>query len=463
MPVTLVTGFLGAGKTTLVKHVLTHGFRVAVILNDVGAETGIETAFIQDAKGSAEVVEEWVELANGCLCCSVKDSFLAALEGLVAKRDKFDHVLIETTGLANPGPIAAALWVDEELEVGLYLDAIVTVVDGRNIGRQLRAAPQQQEAAQLPSASSSGGGPAPATAAAAVGITPSSQPTQQSLGHAAAAGSPSATATAAAADSGGASVNEAQLQIAYANVVLLNKIDLLSAAQIVDAEASVRAINSTASIHHTTRSEVDMDKIFGQRQYLLGDNDAAVNGSSSDQAVAAAEQQRQRQQQAAQWLEWPAHADSEAHAANAHDAEPCTEACSRSDHRHNHHQPPQAQHQQEHSLSSALHQSGIATVTLKRSGELNLTRFKEWIEGLIWERRDKVGEEIYRMKGLLNVAGSCRMHMFQAVFELYDVVVGAPWGGEDDRSNKLVLIGRNLKRSELAARFQACFDDAATT
>lgn len=110
----------GAGKTTLVNYILSenHGFRIAVILNEIGDQRGIEKALLQDESGGKQRVDEWVELTNGCLCCSVKDDFVNALESLMLQQSVFDYILIETTGLANPGPVAAALWTDEELEAG---------------------------------------------------------------------------------------------------------------------------------------------------------------------------------------------------------------------------------------------------------------------------------------------------------------------------------------------------------
>eukprot|EP00879_Flechtneria_rotunda_P022113 GHRR01023331.1.p1 GENE.GHRR01023331.1~~GHRR01023331.1.p1 ORF type:complete len:224 (+),score=69.16 GHRR01023331.1:248-919(+) len=143
VPVTLITGYLGSGKTTLVRYILQerHGYRIAVILNEYGGETGIESAFVQDEQGDHATVPQWVELANGCLCCSVKAEFVQALEGLMAADSlhagKFGYVLVETTGLANPGPIMSELWTDEELEAAVVLDGVVTLVDGHNITHQL--------------------------------------------------------------------------------------------------------------------------------------------------------------------------------------------------------------------------------------------------------------------------------------------------------------------------------------
>lgn len=185
------------------RHVLegAHGRRIAVILNEFGGEPGLEAAFVQDAAGDRADVPQWVELANGCLCCSVKGEFVQALEGLLASDSRhagrFDYVLVETTGLANPGPIMASLWTDEELEAAVELDGVVTLVDARNVGAQLAEARR------------------------------------------------------------GGAANEAQLQVGLADVVLLNKMDLVSEEQAAAVERQLRAINSAAAILRATRSAVD--------------------------------------------------------------------------------------------------------------------------------------------------------------------------------------------------------------
>ncbi|GFZ10892.1 cobalamin biosynthesis CobW-like protein [Actinidia rufa] len=127
--VTVITGYLGAGKSTLVNYVLNtqHGKRIAVILNEFGEEIGVERAMINEGDGGA-LVEEWVELANGCICCTVKHSLVQALEQLVQRKERLDHILLETTGLANPAPLASILWLDDQLESAVKLDSIVTDV-----------------------------------------------------------------------------------------------------------------------------------------------------------------------------------------------------------------------------------------------------------------------------------------------------------------------------------------------
>lgn len=136
VPVTILTGFLGAGKTSLLRHVLTepHGLKIAVVQNELSAAVGLEEATVRGPNG--EEFAEWMELANGCVCCAVRDDLVQCMEKLVQMKS-FDYVLIETTGMADPGPVAASFWLDDALESPLKLDGIVTVVDGHNLSKQL--------------------------------------------------------------------------------------------------------------------------------------------------------------------------------------------------------------------------------------------------------------------------------------------------------------------------------------
>uniref|UniRef100_A0A8C7XHA4 COBW domain containing n=1 Tax=Oryzias sinensis TaxID=183150 RepID=A0A8C7XHA4_9TELE len=127
IPVTIITGYLGAGKTTLLNYILTeqHNKRIAVILNEFGEGSALEKSLAVSQAG--ELYEEWLELRNGCLCCSVKDNGLKAIENLMEKKGKFDYILLETTGLADPGAVASMFWVDAELGSDIYLDGIDVV------------------------------------------------------------------------------------------------------------------------------------------------------------------------------------------------------------------------------------------------------------------------------------------------------------------------------------------------
>uniref|UniRef100_A0A5F9CP60 CobW C-terminal domain-containing protein n=1 Tax=Oryctolagus cuniculus TaxID=9986 RepID=A0A5F9CP60_RABIT len=131
IPVTIITGYLGAGKTTLLNYILTeqHSKRIAVILNEFGEGSAVEKSLAISQGG--ELYEEWLELGNGCLCCSVKDNGIRAIENLMQRKGKFDYILLETTGLADPGAVASMFWVDAELGSDIYLDGIITVVDSK--------------------------------------------------------------------------------------------------------------------------------------------------------------------------------------------------------------------------------------------------------------------------------------------------------------------------------------------
>jgi G3E family GTPase len=137
IPTTILTGFLGAGKTTLLKHILqgTHGHKIAVIENEFGEENIDNAILVQDSN------EQIIEMNNGCICCTVRGDLITALCSLAQKRDAgeldFDRVVIETTGLANPGPVAQTFFVDEEVSIHYLLDAVITVVDARHAMDQL--------------------------------------------------------------------------------------------------------------------------------------------------------------------------------------------------------------------------------------------------------------------------------------------------------------------------------------
>ncbi|KAL4457856.1 hypothetical protein ABPG75_012721 [Micractinium tetrahymenae] len=388
VPVTLITGYLGAGKTTLVNWVLTarHGYRCAVLLNEIADSADIERALVKEPEGrDASPLAEWTELENGCICCSAKNDMVKALESLMQQRDRFDYVLIETTGLANPGPVAAALWTDEQLESSVCLDCIVTVVDARHIRRQL-ADPRPDGA-----------------------------------------------------------VNEAQQQVAFADVVLLNKTDLASEAELAEIEAEIRGMNAEAGITRCQRCQIDLSRILNTGLYSASTRPAAAGEPQGSGGSGGADQQAAASQAAVTQG-----------AGGAERKQPQQQACSDGSREDAPCSNPQCGDPNHHHHEHSVHDARVGTVTIHLPGApLDLSRLRCWLDTLLWEETADAAD-LFRIKGLLHVAGSARKHILQGVHEIYDIVEGPQWAAGEPRASKLVFIGRRLRRDALAADLAAC-------
>ena len=198
IPVTVLTGYLGAGKTTLLNRILSepHGKKYAVIVNEFG-EIGIDNDLVVGAD------EEVFEMNNGCICCTVRGDLVRILDGLMRRKGKFDAIIVETTGLADPAPVAQTFFVDENVGRRTKLDAVVTVADAKWLNDRLKDAP------------------------------------------------------------------EAKNQIAFADVILINKTDLVSPEQLSEVEARIRAINPYAKVHKTERAQIALNEVLGRNAFDL--------------------------------------------------------------------------------------------------------------------------------------------------------------------------------------------------
>ncbi len=356
IPVTVLTGYLGAGKTTLLNRILSepHGQRYAVIVNEFGA-IGIDNELVIDAD------EEVFEMNNGCICCTVRGDLIRIIEGLMKRRGKFDAIIVETTGLADPAPVAQTFFVDEDVSTKSRLDAVVTVADAKWLAARLKDAP------------------------------------------------------------------EAKSQIAFADVIVLNKSDLVTAAELDEVEARIRAINPYATLHRTQHCKVPLDAVLGRNAFDL-DRILQIEPA---------------------FLETEDH-DHSAHDHSAHDHS----AHDHSAHGHDAHGHHGHEHHEAHGHGGAkhYHDEEMHSLSLTIDGDVDPEKFLPWVQ----DYTQREGASILRSKGILAFKDEPRRFVYQGVHMMLDGDLQREWKPGETRVSRIVFIGRHLKEDEIRKGFLAC-------
>jgi G3E family GTPase len=336
IPVTVLTGYLGAGKTTLLNRILTepHGQKFAVIVNEFG-EIGIDNDLVVGAD------EEIFEMNNGCICCTVRGDLVRVIDGLMRRKGRFDAIIVETTGLADPAPVAQTFFMDDAVGAKAKLDAVVTVADAKWLKDRLRDAP------------------------------------------------------------------EAKNQIAFADVILINKTDLVQPDDLREVEMRIRAINPYAKLHRTERCQIPLPEVLGRNAFDLD----RILDIEPEFLVAESD---------------------------GHDH----------DHEHDHAHDDGHHH---HGLKH-YHDEDMQSLSLKTDKPLDPTKFMPWLQNLVATE----GQKILRSKGILAFTDDDDRYVFQGVHMMLEGDHQRKWKDGEPRQSRVVFIGRELPEQAIRDGFESC-------
>lgn len=341
IPVTVLTGYLGAGKTTLLNRILSenHGKKYAVIVNEFG-EIGIDNDLVIGAD------EEVFEMNNGCICCTVRGDLVRIMEGLMKRRGKFDAIIVETTGLADPAPVAQTFFVDEDVQAHARLDAVVTVADAKWLSDRLKDAP------------------------------------------------------------------EAKNQIAFADVIVLNKTDLVSKPELAEVEARIRGINPYAKLHRTERCQVALADVLERGAFDL-DRILEIEPEFLEAG------------------------DDHDHHHHDHDH-----------HGHDHHHD----HGHSHGGLKHYHDEDMQSISMRTMKPLDANKFMPWLQDLVQTE----GQKILRCKGILAFKEDDDRYVFQGVHMMLEGDHQRKWKADEKRESRVVFIGRELPEKAIREGFEGC-------